>query len=270
MRICLLGSGSNGNACLVEVGDRRVLIDAGLGPRILAKRLRPLGLAIVDLTDVLLTHEHSDHVSGLAAIVKRQPGLVVHATRGTASALDRELRPQVRSFSGSRPLRLGDLRVSPFAVSHDAREPVGYRLEAPEATLGYATDLGRYDAAVERALARVDALVIESNHCPERLARGPYPIDLKRRVAGPLGHLSNFDCRALLGSLRHPGLKYVAFAHLSAVNNTPADVRAVQAPLLTDLPEEAWGLGRRDGPLGAVVLTGKGSVEPAGQLELGI
>lgn len=270
MRICLLGSGSNGNACLVEAGGRRLLIDAGLGPRILAARLRPLGLAAADLTDVLLTHEHSDHVAGLPALVKRAPGVVIHASRGTLGGLNPVLRAHVRPFPLSHPLRLGDLLVTPFPVSHDAREPVGYRLESPEAALGYATDLGHFDAGVVKALSRVDALVLESNHCPLRLARGPYPADLKERVAGPKGHLSNPDCHALLHALWHPGLKYVAFAHLSAVNNTPEDVRATHTPILSGLSPGAWDVGRRDGALVEALLAPAGAAARAGQLHLGL
>lgn len=264
MRICLLGSGSNGNACLVEAGGRRLLVDAGLGPRILAARLRPLGLTAADLTDVLLTHEHVDHVSGLPGLLKRQPDLVIHATRGTRAGVDPDVRPHVRAFIPGRVLRLGDLRIHPFRVSHDAREPVGYRIEAPEAGLGYATDLGVHGDAVIRALSGLDALVIESNHCPERLARGPYPPRLKRRVAGPGGHLSNEQCRGLLGAVLHPGLRFVAFAHLSEVNNAPELVSATHAPLLGELPEEAWAVGRRDGALDAVSVGGNGRAAPPG------
>jgi phosphoribosyl 1,2-cyclic phosphodiesterase len=270
MKICLLGSGSNGNACFVEADGRRLLIDAGLGPKILAARLRPLGVAASDLTDVLLTHEHSDHVRGLASLVKRAPGVVVHATRGTLTGLDPDIRHRVRVFATSRVLKLGDLRVTPFAVSHDGREPVGFRLEGSHSVLGYATDLGSYDDAVVRALSGVDALVIESNHCPVRLARGPYPQDLKRRVAGPKGHLSNQDSNTLVRALLHPGLKYLAFAHLSGVNNTPEEVRATHAPLLAGLGPSAWAVGRRDGAIGAVSLPSGDPAPPVGQLDLGL
>lgn len=245
-----------------------MLIDAGLGPRVLAARLMPLGLSPRDLTDVLLTHEHVDHVRGLAALVKRQPELVIHCSRGTRTGLDRELRPRVRTLSPGRPFCLGEVQVNAFRVAHDARQPVGFRLDTAAGSLGYVTDLGVFDEILVKTLTGVDALIIESNHCPEKLAKGPYPVNLKRRVAGPRGHLSNVQCHALLKALLHTGIRYVAFAHLSGVNNSPQEVARTHAPLLADLPPEAWAVGRRDGPLSPVSINGGGCVWSGGQVEM--
>lgn len=268
MRMCLLASGSNGNACLVEAGPQRLLIDVGIGPRVLAARLRPLGLSPTDLTDVWLTHEHSDHVRGLAPLLGRHPGLRVHATGGTRAALPSTVARHVRRVSADREFMAGALRGRPFAVSHDAREPVGYRVEHDGGSLGYATDLGFFDATVAERLAGVDVLVVESNHCPNRLARGPYPAYLKRRVAGPQGHLSNPQTRSLLTELMHPGLRFAALAHLSGENNTPDAVRQALADVLEPLGPDGWAVGRRDGALDPVRWDAAGSVQRGGQLRL--
>ncbi len=268
MRICLLASGSNGNACLLEVGERRVLVDVGLGPRILARRLALLRLGVPDITDVLLTHEHIDHVRGLAALTKKQPDLRVYATAGTREGLLPELRRHVHRVRAGEPFRMGPLEARPIPVSHDANEPVGYRVETPDGALGYATDLGFFDHATVEALAGCETLVLESNHCPNRLARGPYPEYLKRRVAGPEGHLSNPQARSLVEALLHPGLRYLALAHLSGVNNTPRAVVESLADLLQDLPAGHWAVGRRDGALEPVVVERDAPVRYPGQLDL--
>jgi phosphoribosyl 1,2-cyclic phosphodiesterase len=254
MRLALLASGSNGNACYLEVGETRLLIDVGIGPRTLASRLAPLGIEVSQLTDLLLTHAHHDHLDGVAGLLARQPELAIHATAGTTRHLPREARRRTHRIKGGQSFAVGALTVVPFAVSHDAPGPVGFRIESGEGRLGYATDLGKFDAATVAALSEVELLVVEANHCPQQLAAGPYPRALKRRIAGPEGHLSNQQCRLLLERLLHPRLAYVALAHLSEANNTAAAAEDVVADLRRATPGTSWALGSRSGALPAVEL----------------
>ena len=220
MRYCLLASGSNGNACYVEAGAARLLIDLGIGPRVLARRLEPLDVTPAQITDLLLTHEHTDHTRGIEGLLKRQPDLVIHATAGTKARLPAAVQHHTRTLRVGRSFSVGPLRVMAARTSHDAAESACFRLEASTGTLGYATDLGLTSARIIEVLSDLDALVVESNHCPELLATGSYPAYLKRRIAGPLGHLSNAECRRLLECVMHPGLAQVTLAHLSAENNS--------------------------------------------------
>lgn len=269
MRYCLLASGSNGNACFVEAGETRLLVDLGIGPRVLKWRLEPLGVAPDQVTDVLLTHEHVDHVRGLEGLAKRQPALVIHATRATARMLPEAVRGLVEPLRAGQPLRVGSFRVSPFLTSHDVSRSVGYRLEAGGAVLGYATDLGTFGQRVVEGLSGAGALVVESNHCPRLLAAGPYPPYLKRRVAGDRGHLSNEQCRMLLERVVHPGLRQVTLAHLSAENNTPALALAATESLREAHPHIQWSVGSRRDPLPPATLEGI-DPEPADQLSLDV
>ncbi len=269
MRYCLLASGSNGNACFVEAGSTRLLVDLGIGPRVLKWRLEPLGITREQLTDVLLTHEHTDHVRGIEGLLKRQPKLTIHATRSTGRALPEVARPHVKPLRAGQPLQLGALLVTPFLTSHDVPRSVGYRLESDGVVLGYATDLGTFGRRVVEGLSGAHALVVESNHCPQQLATGPYPAYLKRRVAGNSGHLSNEQCRSLLERLVHPGLRHVTLAHLSAENNTPALALAAMEPLRKGHPQIDWSIGSRTDALGAVSLDGStAATDNPGQLPL--
>jgi phosphoribosyl 1,2-cyclic phosphodiesterase len=266
LRVCLLASGSNGNSCLVEAGPTRLLVDVGLGPRTLARRLAPLGLDPAGITHVLLTHAHDDHVSGLADLVARHPEVAVLATGPAIRELPRDLRRRCRELHPGLAVPLGPLVATPFAVSHDSPGTVGFRLESPAGVLGYATDLGSHDAGTVAALAGARLLVVEANHCPRLLAAGPYPPFLKRRVAGPRGHLSNDQCRDLLERVLHPGLDHVLLAHVSAVNNSAAAVRAAVAPLQGAAPAVRFAVGSRRGPLPPIVLSDPAT--PARQLPM--
>lgn len=273
MRYCLLASGSNGNACFVEEGGTRLLVDLGIGPRVLKWRLEPLGVAPAEMTDVLLTHEHVDHVRGLEGLLKRQPALVIHATRSTARRLPEVTRPHVRILHAGQAFDVGAFAVTPFLTSHDVDRSVGYRLEAEGIVFGYATDLGTFGQRVVEGLTSAHALVVESNHCPQRLATGPYPVDLKRRVAGNRGHLSNEQCRSLLERVVHPGLRHVTLAHLSAENNTPALALAAMEPLRMAQPQIHWAVGSRTEALPPMTLDGGDEAtapKVSGQLSLQI
>lgn len=250
-----------------------MLVDLGIGPRVLKWRLEPLGVVPAEVTHVLLTHEHVDHIRGLEGLFRRQPALVIHATRSTARRLPEPLRPRVQTLRAGQALDIGCFVVTPFITSHDVDRSVGYRLEADGAVFGYATDLGTFGQRVVDGLSGADALVVESNHCPDRLAKGPYPAQLKRRVAGNRGHLSNEQCRSLLERVSHPGLRQVTLAHLSAENNTPALAMAAMEPLKESQPQIQWALGSRSESLPPITLGGTTEGSPrkiAGQLQFPI
>ncbi len=223
MRFCTLASGSKANATLVETGTTRLLVDCGLGPRTLAKRLTDAGVSPASIDAVVLTHEHDDHVKGLAQAVARW-GWHVIGTRGTLAGV-RDLPPDGRTtLAYGETLDVGECSIALAWVPHDAAEPAAVVVTATRsgARLGVATDLGHVPDSLAAAFARVDFLVLESNHDEEMLRSGPYPAFLQQRVGGLTGHLSNRQTGALLQRVAHAGLRHVVLAHLSQQNNAPA------------------------------------------------
>jgi phosphoribosyl 1,2-cyclic phosphodiesterase len=240
MKVSILASGSAANALVVEVGDTRLLVDCGLGPRTLAVRMRALGIAPESITGVAITHEHSDHIHGLGACCRkwRWPVFTSGGTHaalaelGATSVHEADARRVVLS-SGSA-VSLGDIELTGVRILHDAAEPMAFVVacRVTGARLAVATDIGAVTPAVLAAFERVDALVLESNHCTELLATGPYPVFLKRRILARTGHLSNAECAQTLATLVHPGLSHVVLAHLSEVNNTPDVARGAAGDAL--------------------------------------
>ncbi|HUT53147.1 MAG TPA: MBL fold metallo-hydrolase [bacterium] len=220
MRLCVLGSGSRGHAVYVEAGETRVLFDAGFTGLELKRRLSSVGVDAAGLSAIVISHEHSDHVAGLRALAKRLP---VYATEGTFSWISNRF-----TFNGTEVIRpgewyaIGPLRFLPVSVSHDAEEPVGFVIQDGDCRAAVVTDLGVVTKSVQHLLHDLDLAVIESNHDPRMLIEGPYPWDLKQRIKGRLGHLSNPQAAELIASISHPGLRHVMVAHLSETNNTPA------------------------------------------------
>jgi phosphoribosyl 1,2-cyclic phosphodiesterase len=253
MRFASLGSGSGGNALLVEAGATRLLLDCGFGPREAAVRLGRLGLSAQDLSGILVTHEHTDHISGAFRLAERHD-LTVWMTHGTFVAACRDGRPMhpVEFIDSHCPFHVGDLQIHPFPVPHDAREPVQFVFTDGHHRLGTATDLGSSTPHVERMLTGCDALVLECNHDARMLREGGYPPHLKRRIAGRFGHLDNAAAAVLLAALDTCRLQHLVAAHLSERNNTPALARSALAGVLGC--EEAWigvadqeeGFGWRD------------------------
>ncbi|AHG90706.1 beta-lactamase domain protein [Gemmatirosa kalamazoonensis] len=224
MRLWMLGSGSKGNAVLVESGDTRVLVDAGFSARRLAERLTAIGIAPASVQALLLTHEHSDHVSAVQRAVKRWKW-PVHATEGTLRGAGELLEgASTHVIARGVPFTVGDLRIEPFGTSHDAADPVGFVATSvcSGARTAVVTDLGCVTDEVRTAVQRVDVLVLESNHDEGLLESGPYPWHLKRRVGGKHGHLSNRAAGELSMHCLHKGLKQIVLAHLSETNNSPA------------------------------------------------
>jgi len=223
VRFCTLASGSKANATLVEIGATRILIDCGIGPRILAKRLAEAGVAPSSIDAVVVTHEHTDHVKGLAQAVAKW-GWPVVGTQGTLAGV-RDVPVQRRVALGyGVPRVIGACSVELVAVPHDAAQPAAVVVTSTRSgvRLGLATDLGDVPDTLRAAFERLDFLVLESNHCEVMLRNGPYPRFLQARIAGVTGHLSNRQTGALLQRVAHKGLRQVLLAHLSQKNNLPA------------------------------------------------
>jgi phosphoribosyl 1,2-cyclic phosphodiesterase len=230
LRFSSLASGSSGNATLVEAWSRdherptRLLVDCGLTQRRLAAALAERGCTPADLDAVFVTHEHSDHLGGVLAL-QRKHGTPVWTSAGTWAAAMRcvEVPPAMANIAAhGQRITLGALELLPFAVPHDAAEPLQLVCRAGNARLGIVTDLGEPNDAVVRALQGCDALLLECNHDRTMLVDGPYPPWLKRRIGGARGHLANEQAAALLAACRHDGLRHVVAAHLSRHNNEPA------------------------------------------------
>ncbi len=238
MRVVSLGSGSSGNALLVQTSRTAVLVDAGFGVRALASRLRQAGATPGMIGAVLLTHEHSDHASGATAFAAAHGIPLVadprtlKAVLGHPAARQAVLTTQDASdlpreeLSVGRATRVGDLDVRSFAISHDAVAPCGYVLSTGAWTVAIVTDTGECAPQVVEALRGAHLIVLEANHDRERLIAGPYPWHLKRRILSSTGHLSNAQCAEALAQSLDDGPRWVWLAHLSRTNNTPDLARA--------------------------------------------
>jgi len=226
LRFRLLGSGSGGNATLVEGGGTRLLIDAGLGPRELAERLQDAGVDPASLDAILLSHEHGDHAKG-APSFSRKWGVPLYGTRGTyaAAGFGACEIAGYEAIEAGTPLRIGALSVAPVAIPHDAAEPVAFTLSFRGAVLGHATDLGHISRGLCQAFLPCRALLVESNYEPGMLRDGPYPWSLKERILGPRGHLANADVGRFIASEMGEGCGHLVLAHLSQQNNHPELVR---------------------------------------------
>ena len=245
MRFTSLGSGSAGNALLCEAGSTRLLIDCGLRLADSCARLASRGCDPGTLTAILVTHEHGDHLGGVAALAARFD-IEVIGSHGTLGFLGERLgRLRHRFVAGDQPFAVGDAWVEPFAVPHDAREPLQYVVGDGRWRLGVLTDLGHSTPHVENVLRDCDALVLECNHDLAMLRQGPYPPSLKQRVAGPYGHLDNAAAARLLAALGPGRLQHVIAAHLSLQNNTPELARAALAAAL-GCDDEAIGVATQD------------------------
>ncbi len=250
MRFASLGSGSKGNALVVEAGRTRLLVDCGFGPRNLAARLGRLGLEPADLDAILITHEHADHVGGVAPCARRYE-IEVFMTHGTRVAAAPE-GVSVTVLDAHTPFAIGDVEVRPFPVPHDAREPVQFVFSDGRCSFGLLTDAGCVTPHMVAMLSGCDALMIECNHDRALLESGRYPPALKRRIAGRFGHLDNGAAADLLSRVAHDRLKHVVAAHLSEENNRPELARDALAAVLgchsewIAVADQEDGLGWRD------------------------
>ena len=230
MRFASLGSGSRGNALVVETAAARLLIDCGFGPRQLAQRLARLGLEPDDIAAVVVTHEHGDHAAGVAACARRYrwPVWLTHGTAGQLELADVDLR----IFDAHYPFDACGLELSPIAVPHDAREPVQFVVSDGDVRLGVLTDAGHVTEHMCAMVSGCHGLILECNHDAGMLANGRYPQALKRRIAGRHGHLDNAAAAALLARIERRGLRHIVAAHLSEENNRPLLAQGALAAVL--------------------------------------
>lgn len=224
LRLIPLGSGSKGNATLVHAGDTVLLVDCGFAMREVEARMAVAGYAPQDLSAVLVTHEHADHVRGLGPFLRRHR-LPLYLSHGSWAGLKDRRFEGVTCISPHRHFDVGDIQVEPFPVPHDAREPCQYKFVYRGRRVGIMTDIGRVTPHLLACAEACDGLLLESNHDPQMLRDGPYPWALQERIRNGFGHLSNEAAAGLLARLDLPRLQFVALGHLSESNNTPETAR---------------------------------------------
>lgn len=248
MRFALLGSGSRGNATLVEVGDTLIMVDCGFPLVETEARLARLGIEPDRVTALLITHEHGDHASGIALFATRY-NVPVWCTAGTRAACGKFGLQYAQLFNPQRSFAIEALEITPITVPHDACEPTQFVFSDGGRRLGLLTDTGCITPHIRERLADCEALILECNHDREMLEQGPYPAKLKKRVGGRLGHLSNAQAAELLAELGCASLRHLVAAHLSEKNNTPQLARAALAEALDCEPD--WiQVATQDGGLG--------------------
>jgi phosphoribosyl 1,2-cyclic phosphodiesterase len=235
--VCALGSGSSGNCTYVGDGHAGVLVDAGVNPKQVRLRMAEAGLEDAPIDAVLVTHEHSDHVASAAvlarALARRGKPVPFLMSAGTASNVDARCLPDgVELVVPGEPFRVRHLLVDPFPIPHDTAEPLAYRIAAGGTSVAVVTDLGKPTALVAHQLRQCAAVVLEFNHDEELLWGGPYPWPLKKRIAGPHGHLSNAQAARLLQDGLGETLAHLVLGHLSEHNNTPAHALAAAMAVL--------------------------------------
>ena len=239
MRFASLGSGSKGNATLVQAGDTLVMVDCGFSLRETTRRLGLLGFEPHQLDAILVTHEHSDHSSGVA-LLSRKHNIPVYLTHGTVGSGRCDNCHSHRHFSFSERFSIGSLEVQAVAVPHDAREPCQYRFFYQGKSLGVLTDLGSITPHVVDSYRGCDALVLEFNHDRQLLQDGVYPHHLKRRVGGDWGHLNNMQAAALLGKIDHTVLRHLVVAHVSENNNSRQHAEQALLSVMPALDNVVW------------------------------
>jgi phosphoribosyl 1,2-cyclic phosphodiesterase len=216
MKLWVLGSGSAGNAVLVECGESRVLVDAGFSPRMLATRLRTIGVAPASIEACIVTHEHTDHIKGAAASARRW-GWTLFASAGTVDVWPELQEANCTRVAPGDGVTLSRLHATTFATPHDAASPIGVRLSATSSgvTAVVCTDIGHVSDGVRTMCSGADLLVVESNHDEGMLRCGPYPPSVRARIGSRTGHLSNRACAELARDVVHTNLAHVVLAHLS-------------------------------------------------------
>ncbi len=224
MRLCSIASGSSGNCIYVGSNHTHLLVDTGISKKRIDEGLAQLHVKPEELSGILITHEHSDHIGGLG-VFSRKYGIPIYATKGTIRGIVEYrclgVMPEglYHEVEVDHVFGIGDLKIKPFSISHDANEPSGFRIENGSKAVAIATDLGVYDDYIVDNLKGLDAIVLEANHDVHMVEVGPYPYPLKQRVLGNLGHLSNELTGRLLCNILHENLKQVILGHLSKENN---------------------------------------------------
>ncbi len=244
MQLYSIASGSSGNCIYLGEEDGGILIDAGISRKRIVTGLERKGLSLDDIKAIFITHEHSDHISGLGPVLRKNP-IPVYATADTVSAIWEKtnmnnISPEL--FHSIRPeeeIEAGEMLVRPFSISHDAVDPVCYTVEKQGKRAAVATDMGCFDDTIIRVLGQCDSVLIEANHDINMLQVGPYPYSLKMRILGNKGHLSNISCADLIKEILHKDLKHLVLGHLSRENNFP---QLAYRTVLDELEKtETWG-----------------------------
>ena len=241
IRFSLLGSGSKGNALFISSAKTKILIDNGFSFKQLRIRVESIGESLEGLDAVFVTHEHRDHVGGIG-VLSRKIDVPIYFTPVTYECLPQTIGQlqTVNFFEAGDTISVGDLKLTSFSVSHDAVDPVGFAVTNGTAKIGLATDLGHAPTLVKKRLEGSNALILEANHCPVMLRKGPYPLALQQRIKSKHGHLSNSDMISLLSHLLHEDLKVVVLAHVSEENNSPENVYDMTHHLLKDHKAEFY------------------------------
>ncbi len=245
MRFASLGSGSKGNATVVSLGTTCILVDCGFSVRETERRLQRLGLSCTDLDAVFVTHEHSDHSSGVARLARRHQ-LPVYMTHGTYHSGRCGEIDTVQFCASEKEVCVGGLVLTPVSVPHDAREPCQFVIRGGDNTLGILTDLGSVTPFVTQHFKHCDALLLEFNHDPEMLFQGTYPENVKRRVGGDWGHLNNRQSAELLASLEYKKLQHLVIAHISEQNNK-REIAEAELNAVFPYPERVAWADQADG-----------------------
>jgi phosphoribosyl 1,2-cyclic phosphodiesterase len=222
LSLCMLASGSKGNSIYISDGQTSILLDAGLSGVEIERRLKIAGHCPENISAIVVSHEHSDHIKGVG-ILSRRYKLPVYMSRETRKGSQHIVGnlPETVLFHCGNTFQINTLTIRPFSLSHDAADPAGFIVSNGDIKIGIATDLGIATSMVKSHLKDCKALILEANHDPDMLINGPYPWPLKQRVRGKTGHLSNNDSGVLLKELLHEKLTHVILAHLSQTNNTP-------------------------------------------------
>lgn len=224
MRFCSISSGSSGNCIYVGSENTHILVDAGISGKRIEVGLNELGLTTSDLNGILVTHEHTDHIASIG-VISRKYGIPIYATKGTIEGIVNAKNMGVidpslfNVVNGDDSFQIDELLINTIRVSHDANEPVAYRINNNDKSVGVCTDLGKFDDKIIDGYKGVDSLLIEANHDVNMLQVGRYPYYLKQRILGDRGHLSNESCGRLLCRLLHDDLKTIYLGHLSEENN---------------------------------------------------
>lgn len=271
MKLCILGSGSEGNAVLMQAGNTRILIDAGFSPRVMSKRLASIGVDPRSIEAVIVTHEHVDHAKGAAAGARKW-GWQIYATEGTRGACVALAEANTRTVASSGMIEIGDIEVRTVPTSHDAEEPIAIIATGKQSGVRAAIvyDLGVMTDTIVRAIQGVEILILESNHDGEMLRNGPYPLMLQRRIAGREGHLSNRAAGIAAAECAHRGLAQVVLAHLSETNNTQRLANdAMERALRRTSFRGQITLGAQDSPSRTISAARSREFVPA-QLSLGL
>jgi len=235
LSICILASGSRGNAIYVSGGSTSILIDAGLSGIEIERRLNSKGLHPENLDAILVSHEHTDHIQGVG-VLSRRFNLPVFISSKTEKAAVSKLGTVrvIKNFECGSTFMINDLSIHPFSISHDAEDPSGFTVNQNGTKIGLATDLGIATSMVKEHLKGCSLLILEANHDEDMLLNGPYPWPIKQRIRSRTGHLSNEASKNLLKEVQHDRLKYVILAHLSETNNTPQKALSEVGRAITD------------------------------------